>query len=163
MDLYNEPQQRSTSLSHTVCRALGGDESPGCGAAKPTQLHGLTSLVWVAGNHCRLGWHHLPHGVMEQNRLQKYSKAPVKPIYCTGDWVVDAKAREAALIGKCLRNTDFQCPADPMSTVLSCPHVYLLPFLFKTPAMLNLLLTGQRLIQTMRRVVTAITKEDLTA
>lgn len=146
-----------------MCRALGGDESPGCGAAKPTQLHGLTSLVWVAGNHCRLGWHHLPHGVMEQDRLQKYSKAPVKPIYCTGDWVVDAKAREAALIGKCLRNTDFQCPADPMSTVLSSPHVYLLPFLFKTPAMLNLLLTGQRLIQTMRRAVTAITKEDLTA
>lgn len=87
----------------------------------------------------RLSWLHLPCGIMEQDSLQKYPKAQGNPTYCTGDWVADARAREAALIGKRLRNTDFQFPADPMSTFLSSPHAYLLLFYLKTsPVMLNL-------------------------
>lgn len=126
------------ALSRTECRALVGDKSPGFGAANSTRLHDLTCLVWLTGKH-RLPWlAPFAMWVMEQGRLQKYPKAI--PMYCTGDdWVVNAKAREAALIGKCLRNTDFQFSADPMSTFLSNPHTYrLFLFFLKNPVMLNL-------------------------
>lgn len=49
------PQQRNVALSRTGCRALVGDKSPGFGAANSTQLHDLTCLVWLTGNH-RLPW-----------------------------------------------------------------------------------------------------------
>lgn len=135
--------QGSTVLDHSrghgpeLHRVLAGAQSPGSEAVNSAQLQDLACLVWqsqttLAGTICHVGsW-----------SLQKYPKAQGNPMYCTGGWVANARAREAALIGKRFRNTDFQLPADPMSMFLSSPHTYLLLFYLKTnPVMLNL---GQR-------------------
>lgn len=105
--------------------ALGRDKSPGFGAANTSQLCNLAYLVWLAGNH---GSPWLAPVAMntEQDRMQKDPKAQANPMYCTGDGLVNAKAREAALMGKHLRNTHFQFPADPTSTFLSSPQAYIL-------------------------------------
>lgn len=97
------------------------------------QLGGLACLVWLSGNHTSPWLAPFPTWEHRAGRLPKYPKAQVNPMYCTGDRVANAKAREAALIGKRLRNTDFSFSADPVSMYISSPHAYLLLFFFLKP------------------------------
>lgn len=85
--------------------ALGGDTSPGFGAANTTQLSNLACLVWLVGNH-RSPW--LAPVAMWGHGAGQAAKGPKgtsKSHLLHRRWVVNAKAREAALTGKHLRNT----------------------------------------------------------
>jgi len=92
------------ALSHRGHRAPAGEESPGFGAANPTQLQDLACLVWLAGKH-RLPWlapcATRVHGA---GQAAKIPKDTGESHILRGDRVVDAKAREAALLGKRLKH-----------------------------------------------------------
>lgn len=122
-------QQRNMTLSHTDCRALVGQRSSGIEAGThPTQLHDLSCLMWLASWKYQVTLTCFTCHVRSWSRTgyKKHPQAQDNPMYCTGDWVVKAKAREAALIGSHLRNGQ----AFNFQHISKALHIYILLFFF---------------------------------